>query len=74
VLTATMRCLDALNGVNGVIVVNDECPGCLDCGDDCDVWNGTHMWTKMYRNNDCTGAYSHCEFCGLKVEEEENGE
>lgn len=52
---------------------DSSCPGCLDCGDDCDVWNGNHLWTKMYRNNDYTGAYSQCEFCGLKIKEEENG-
>lgn len=48
--------------------MDDECPGCLDCGEKCDVWNGVHLWTGFYRNPDGTGEYDQCEFCGKKVE------
>jgi Fe-S-cluster-containing dehydrogenase component len=47
---------------------DNSCPGCLDCGDKCDVWDGYHLWVDFHRNLDGTGEYSKCEFCGKTIE------
>lgn len=45
-----------------------DCPGCLDCGDKCDVWSGKHLWTDMYEGPDyLEKEFSRCEFCGKKL-------
>lgn len=48
--------------------MEDECPGCLDCGDKCDIWDGEHLWVEFpfYLNPDGTDTYSQCDFCGKK--------
>lgn len=49
-------------------MLDDECPGCQDCGDKCDVYQGEHLWVKLHKTEyQSLVIFNLCDFCGKKV-------